>query len=395
MSTRAALLRRMIGLCLIFACIAGLTVLKGCADKSTDPDPDSQFKQDCENTGGTIVGSGGGKITVDQTWADCPIEGLTIDILPESGDFIGCFSADVTQCNWELPPGFTQYCEGQFGYDALSVFYERKYEDFKQWSPFKMVLSVPIQDISYDPDAMEILCGFYYDDEKDTWPVVLPAQIDTLIDTTMTIKFMYDTFDPVWVNDRTDWCWGVVDLNQADYDETLKPLLESIHGSDQWSALEEYLLDFYQDIVDWDWTVSCADIYHLRDVILEDMRAETEAGLLEFQSQLGDKCGPCQLTTAELFEDAVTYIELKAKIWYWELWVSSDANYRIKFMCLIHLWRLYDELYLGDLCNFECLIEEIKLHYPDFLNDLLGYYVSVFTINLINVWIEKGYIDCD
>lgn len=394
MNARAAFSRRTISLCLIIACIAGLTILNCCTDKSTDPKPADRFERDCEDFGGTIVDSGGGEITVDQSWGDCTIDDLTIEVLPESGDFIGCFSAEVFQCNEALPSGFTQYCEGPYGYDALAFHYMRKYEDFTQWSPFKMSMSVPVQDISYDPDAMEILCSFYYDEEKDTWPVVLPTHIDTIIDTTMTIEFTYDTFDPAFVNDRVDWCWGVVSLNQADYDETLKPLLESIHGSDQWSDLEEYLGNLYQDIIERDWTMSCADVYHLRDVILEDMRSETEANLLDFQLQIGNECGPCQLTTAKLFEDAVTYIKLKVQIWYYELWIDKVKETYIQLFAMMHLWQIYDELYLGDLCNFECLIQEIQLYHPGFLNDLLGYYFSSFTINLINVWIEKGYINC-
>jgi len=150
-----------------------------------------------------------------------------------------------------------------------------------------MHMSIPVDNIPFDPDSTEILCAFYYDAARDTWSIVPPAEVDESAGM-MTVVTPYKRY----------WNWGKVRLYEANRDMTLKPLLESIAGDDQISDVEQYITDVYQELVAEDWDATCESVSILRGAF-EDLRSQKVANLQVFQDELGGICGPCHLTTSE------------------------------------------------------------------------------------------------
>jgi hypothetical protein len=241
-----------------------------------------------------------------------------------------------------------------------------------------MRMSLPVESISFEPDSSKVLAACYHDESRDTWAMVLPVAVG---DSTMTVETPY----------RRLWNWGVLDLREADYEETLRPLLEEIHGHDEWVDIEAEIRDLYEQNVYEDWDASCTTILALRDQFY-GQAMDARAILLGIQSEIDHDCGPCNVYSGAFLDEALEYISLKVREWvyiqlFWE-WIGDFPS----LLALGHLTFVWEEL--AKTCDYSCLMPMLRENHPEFWSTYFKYLFNVLCYEVIQFGLETGYYDC-
>ena len=357
---------------------SGLFILLTCFGCSEDSDNASPTPDDleadslrCLSLGGDPAGPDGGEFTFEDPRYLSP--GVRIEVLPGGLDFMACFKprvANIPEADY-YPSGFQEHVRWRcLDLNPLGA------EIYLQ--AMNMRLSLPVEGISFEPDSSEVLAACYYDGSRDTWAMVLPKAAG---DSTMVVESPY----------RRLWNWGVLNLDEADYEETLKPLLEGIHGHDEWAAIEAEILDLYEQSIPEDWDASCATILALRDEFYSQMM-DARTLLLGIQSEIGNDCGPCNVYSGTFLDEALEYIWLRVRQW---TWMNLVLEYGINLAgCIAAAQLLYVSDDLARMCDYSCLMPVLRENYPDFWSIYYRYLFNAIGYQLIEFGLESGYYDC-
>ncbi len=370
MMTRANIIPSLKCTGLICLCALSMNTITGCGDKRVEylDNPHQEY----------IIGPEGGvvKFTDPECWAS----GVIVEIPPGALDHDRWFWITTNHRTY-LPAGF----RGVVRNDCFAIETGGNPPD-----SLELHITFPTEGISCIPDSLEILCPFYYHEGNQAWQPLLPtALFDTTM--TMTLKTTY----------RERWSWGVVALDELNDEQTLTLFMEDIHGEEEWSellALISQIKDEIEGSYEDEWDMSCPGIITLRDMF-DNLRARSEENLGNFQSQLGNLCGTCNVTTLEFFDEMVGYIRLRVRMWFFEQWLFSvggpggqfgSYNIFCKIMAMINLLVIYEEINALN-CDFYCLRE---ISPPEFWRELFKYYLAIVCRSLIDLAIEYEIIEC-
>ena len=356
----------------LFMSAAAFFLSCGGCEKNSVPEPDPTIDSlMCVEGGGQVVGPCGGTVTFSDSTYD--VQGLEAEFQPGCTDHYLCFYPRIAQTPITdyYPSGFEEHVRWRCL--ELGDYY---YEAYPQ--VINMRLSLPVEDISFEPDSSEVLVACYYDRTRDTWTMVMPKAAG---DSTIIVE---STF-------RQYWNWGVLNLEEADYEQTLKPLLEGIHGHDEWAAIEAEIQAMYEQIIDEDWDLSCATIIAIRDQFYSQaMDARTT--LMGIQAEIDQDCGPCNVYSGQFIWDMVDYIGLYLQDYFWTQMALENGFNFVGVLSLIRLWMVWDDM--ARMCDYHCLMPLLRENYPDFWSIYFRYLFNALGYQLIECGLDSGYYDC-
>jgi hypothetical protein len=346
---------------LVIVFVAGATV-SGCGNDISESD--SNDEECCP----WCTGPDGGVIEIDNP--DSFAFGAKIEVPPGAWDHCRALQVeDIYSYTPPFPAGFYAYRGYRTSFD---VFAGGDVPD-----SLYMEITFPIADVT-PLDSTEIAAAFYYDEVAETWRIVLPDEID---DQEMLVKsHLY----------RKKWSWGFVSILEADFQESLAPLLEDLHGQQQWSQLVSELDSIYNALTQEDLDLSCASLDFVEG-FFEALKSEARAALQAHQASIGNSCGTCDILTSEFHAGFAKFIELNIQYFFLELmFVETGPNLLIMAYGINRLCEIQVEI--DNLaCDYKCYFSNAT---SDFWGNLAAYYISSAVLFAIDYAKTSGYVSC-
>jgi hypothetical protein len=328
----------------------------------------------CVEGGGWAAGPNGGELVYQD---DPTYETLIVRIEAQPGglEHMACFGPRVAK-----PAEAIRFPSGYSGYFIGACFDLNPAHSETILQDLELRMSLPIPSTLSESDSMDVLCAFYYDEDRGTWSMTLPTAVD---ESTMTVETRYRRF----------WNWGVVDIFEADYELSLEPLLKDLFGDETWSALEAAIHELYYTVLDPEVEMTCGRIYVIRNTLLMEMHSDSEAYLDDVYERLYAGCGPCPLTSKEFVNNLAKYVVLKMSAYFFEYvfyGIHGDELTHYADLMLMPAFLQAISYYMLD-CNYECIFVIADV---DFWINLFEFHFSQVLMDLIDAGMEGGYIDC-
>lgn len=328
----------------------------------------------CVEGGGWAAGPNGGEFVYqdDPTYKTLIVR---IEAQPGGLEYMGCFRPQVAK-----PAEAIRLPDGYSGYFIGACFDLNPASSESILQNLELRMSLPIPDAMSERDSMDVLCAFYYDEDRSTWSITLPTAVD---ESTMVVEAPY----------RRLWSWGVVDLFEADCDLSLKPLLMGLFGDETGSALESAVYELLYTVFDPQVELTCERISFVRDILLTEIQSETEAYLDSVYVRLYAGCGPCPLTSREFVNNLAQYVVTKTYAYFYEnIFYEAHGDFVLHVLnnMMIPGYLQAISYYMLN-CNYECIF---LLSDNDFWINLFWYHVAQVCMDLIDAGLEGGYIDC-
>jgi len=328
----------------------------------------------CVENGGWAAGPNGGEFVYQD---DPTYETLIVRIEAQPGvlEHMACFHPTTS-----YPFGASRIPRGYSGYFIGRCFDLNPAGSETFLQDLELRMSLPIPSWLSERDSMDVLCAFYYDEDRGTWSITLPTVDD---ESTMIVETQYRRF----------WNWGFVDLFEADCDLSLKPLLMGLFGDETGSALESAIHELLYTVFDPQVELTCERISFVRNTLLTEIQAETEAYLNYEYDRLYAGCGPCPLTSKEFVNNLANYVVMETCVYFYEyIFYGAHDDFVLHVLnnMMIPAYLQAISYYMLN-CNYECIF---LLADNDFWINLSWYHVAQVSMDLIDAGMEKGYIDC-
>jgi hypothetical protein len=328
----------------------------------------------CVEIGGWAVGPSGGEFVYQD---DPTYETLIVRIEAQPGglEYMACFSPETAS-----PAEAIRFPDGYSGYFIGACFDLDPASSETILQNLELRMSLPIPSTLSERDSTDVLCAFYYDEDRSTWSITLPTAVD---ESTMTVETPYQRI----------WNWGVVDFSEADCDLSLKPLLKGLFGDETGSALESAIHEMLYTVFDPEVELTCERISFVRNTLLTEIHSESEAYLDSVYTRLYAGCGPCPLTSKEFVNNLARYLVMEMGVYFFEYVYSGIHGDE-----WLHMWdSMMIPVYLQAIsyymlnCNYECIF---LLADNDFWINLFWFHVAQVCMDLIDAGIDEGYINC-
>jgi hypothetical protein len=298
-------------------------------------------------------------------------DGVRVAVQP--GDWEGCWHLEVSPFfHIFFPDGFETY-DPPDNTDPLPVsFLIRQYGQVPD--TIELELSLPAAGM-LPPGLMQLPAAFWEDETADTWRIVLVDAVegDRLIVRTSKPTNEYEE----------QWSWGYIQLDEADYAESLAPLMAELYGDSEWAEIQLELQQLYDAYVKGR-PLSCNTLSILED-LFTDVKSNIEVQLVNYQQGAGAACGACDVRTWAFVDEFVEYVELRALDWFWTQFLLNADGWAVLFPAikLGQVWDALDSL----SCNYRCFFEN---GYPGLGGDLASYWVSGAIVKLAD-WSQDEY----
>lgn len=347
------------------AVLTAVLVLSSCGD---DEEPTGWEDTNC-------IGPEGGTETLDEGF----LEGVQVRVAP--GAWQDCWTVWLRTETTFTTPNFPDGLEGYEG--VLSGSLNMQISRMTSWdtsvpAPDSMDMSIifPVADLT--TEVGEVLTAFRWDEDAGIWRMALPDTLDDM-------RLVVDTYDH-----QPLWTWGTVDLTEADFDLYVSPAMDDMIGTESWARVQQELEDLHDTIVSEQLGISCSNLASIRSAFA-GMRDQAEVNLQTFQNGLGGLCGECDVTDVAFYESILEYWKLRAQSYIAQLFLIENSPHWIVSI-FGHLMVASYESAMDQLpCEFLCFFGEGT---TEFYVDLSIFYASIVTIELIDFFIQMGYIDC-
>ncbi|MFO7610483.1 MAG: hypothetical protein R6X35_15055 [Candidatus Krumholzibacteriia bacterium] len=343
---------------------AGLLLCSCQDDGPSGPIPDP----DC-------IGTAGGTVAVtDTTDLLC---GVSLGVAPETWQ--QCWSVYLFYRSTFSTPDFPAGLEGYEGWLTGGVDLAIGREAAAGWveapEPLEFELTFPVRDLVAGPG--EKLVAFRYDDEAGRYRLALPLRQDA---TGLTVKAHHH---------RQLWTWGKVDLEEVDFDTYLAPVMEELHGAGDWLEIQAELDRLQAEALEGRRALTCLALTTTRNALL-DVAGTAAVNVRSIQDALGGRCGVCDATSPEFYDELAEYLQLRAQQLITEFFLGNSRNVLIQIYGFIMCE--YMEYCVAQLdCDYECFADAVTV---EFYGQLARHYVCTVMAGLIDWYIAMGYVDC-
>ncbi len=243
-------------------------------------------------------------------------------------------------------------------------------------------IALPLVEGTAPPGPAQFLAAFRWDGLTQGWRIVLPEEV---IDNQMIVRSTGTTSEI-----EEQWAWGLIQIDEVDYDESLAPLLDDIYGGDEWAQIVAELEAIQEMSVD---TLSfdCSAFPAIKSAFA-GLKDEVEVPLLAYVNMLKNDCGSCDFRDEIFISEFAEYVQLSGQEWFWEQVVFGDALAQRKTkgivqlfgaLRLLNIWEQLSSL----TCDYDCFFDR---GYSGMGNDLAIYYVSQMIVDLVP-WAQSHY----
>lgn len=286
--------------CSVAVCGDGMRVAGEECDGPEDSACPGQCRADCTCGNGDAccpwcTGPAGGVIEV--TDPDSAAYGVRVEVPPGTWQDCRAFGilAPAQHSTRFMPAGYYPY-RGRRLEPVFEIDVGGEHD-----SPLYMEISLPIQDMSLEPG--QIPSAFYYDDNAERWRIIVPNEIDSSV---MVIRSQLSA---------RLWSWGKASLFEIDVTEELDPVVQELFGNDAWNQLATDLEDLYHSAIPDAFSPTCANVMAQLQ-FFDDLFADTAARVEASRKSLEERCGYCDITTLEFFDEYVEHVKLTIHEWF-------------------------------------------------------------------------------
>jgi len=367
---------------LVFFVVVGLLgAIPACDDEPPFalPDPcDRIGDPDFTGPGYGVIGPDGG--VIEQSDPANRLFGVKVEVPP--GAWEDCWEVSI---QYETIFGTPDYPDGyvpferpdpsgavdiDIGLSTLSGFYRSP-------DPLPIQLSFPMAGIQ--PEPIEVRTGYLFDEAQETWRIVFP---DALSPDRLGISSA--THEPLF-------SWGLINLNDVDFDAHVAPAMEENLGTETWTEFQEAVDELYRQGLEEQNLRMCIGLDLAEDILIGLQQSATES-VLELQMLID--CGECNPITTEFYEGIRDYILLNIEAMIAEMVIDVIPGGLITFPLKLAAY--------GWLLSVEAAIEALPCDYPCFVRrappiiyvHVAIYYGAEGMLDLINWYRNSEYIMC-
>jgi hypothetical protein len=244
------------------------------------------------------IGAAGGTAAVTDT--SDQLCGVSLGVAPEAWQ--QCWSVYFFYRSTFTTPNFPAGLEGYAGWLTGGLDLEIGRETAAGWveapEPLEFELTFPVRDLVAGPG--EKLVAFRYDDQAGLYRLALPVRLDAA---GLTVEAR---------RHGQLWTWGKVDLEEVDFDTYLAPLMEELHGAGGWLEIQAELDRLQAEALEGRRALTCLALTTVRSALL-DVAATAAGNVRAIQDAMGGRCGSCDATSPEFYDELAEYLQLRAQ----------------------------------------------------------------------------------
>lgn len=325
--------------------LVGLSaVVPACDDEGPRalPEPcDRIGDPDFNGPGYGVIGPDGG--AVEETDPASPLFGVKVEVPPGAWD--DCWEVVIRYetifSTPDYPDGFVPFerpdpsgaVDIDIGLSTLSGFYRSP-------DPLPIQLSFPMTQIQ--PEPVEARTGYFYDEAQQTWRIVFPEALSS-----DRLGISSATHEPLF-------SWGLINLNDVDFDAHVAPAMEESLGTETWAEFQRAVDEAYRQSLEAQNLRMCLGL-DLAEAILIGLRQSAEEQILALEMLID--CGECNPITPEFYEGIRDYILLNVEAMIAELVIDVIPGGLVTFPLKLagYAWLLSVEAAIEALpCDYPC-----------------------------------------
>lgn len=350
------------------AVAVGVALLTACDDGHEAPLPepcDRIGHPDFTAPGQGVIGPEGGIVEGIEELA-----GVTVEV--PAGAWDGCWEVRIRYEGIfdapDYPEGFVPFERpAPTGAVEIEIGLTDSHGEFVPASePMPFTLSFPMDIVAVVTAGPEdIPAAFFTDEAHAAWNIELPRSHDT---ERLTVETS---------SQGALWSWGVVDLEDVDFDQHMRPALDRYAGGDSLFEVEAALADLARQVEEQSWALDCIGLGLAEDFFLGIRNGLHDALVVEAN---GLGCGVCDVTTAQFREQLLEWLRYRIMLELVD--VIAGCNTGSAVGCVVVslglevLSAMITEVLsatLGHDCNYACLFDEAE---PTLWASLALYWLS-------------------
>ncbi|MBW1757177.1 MAG: hypothetical protein JRJ80_13525 [Deltaproteobacteria bacterium] len=367
---------------LAFLVLLGLlSTVPACDDEPPRvlPDPCERVGHpDFTGPGYGVIGPQGG--VVEETDPSSPLFGVRVEV--PAGAWDECWEVYIQYesifSTPDYPDGYVPFerpdpsgaVQIEIGLSTLSGFYPAP-------DPLPIQLSFPMDKIQ--PEAIEVRAAYFYDEEQQDWRIVFPKAMSA---------------ERLWVESSTHaqlWSWGLINIDEADFDRHVAPAMEDYYGSETWAEVQAAIDEIYRQGLEQQDLLICAGLDFAEGFFIGAREAAGE-NVQELQVSLD--CGDCNAVSTEFYEEFVDYIKLNIQAMLAEMFVEVIPGGLVTFplkLAAFAMWMSIEAAIDNLACDYDCFFSRA---HPLIYVNVAVYYGSEGILEVIERYRNSDYISC-
>lgn len=360
---------------LVVFATGSVLLLGGCSGEDKNaPDPNAACVPAAD---GTLrgIGPAGGEIVYSEPGHAS--DGLTVRVAP--GAWEECWEVRIDR--WgassspSYPKGFLPF-ESPAASGHFLIFISGGFDSRGNWREVPeikpMELLFPRHTI--EPGDSEILAVFLWDDAQNDWTVHPPATLDERF---LTINV---------TGQVSRYSWGRIHLGSVDFDKYLAPVVETMHGTENWQSIDRQVDQIIAELGPL--RFDCITLRALRNYFSE-LEPRSYAALHEIQNRI--RCGACDATTPEFYAELNKFVNLHFYSMMMDLIFGNSRVFALQLYAVFY--SMHSDHQLRQLqCDFECFSRSVD---ATFYLHLSANYLSRSIVAIIDELLEFGIIRCN
>ncbi len=355
---------RLLRVFIVFSLILSLSILFSCGG-GDDLDLSSGWTMPDNSV---TIGASGGEVS--ETDSSSPIYGAKVTVPAGALTQDRSFEIDEKFFRYPLPDGFIPYPSSNACFELI-VSGEKPYG-------LNLTISFPVKGMTVADN--EKACAIVYDSRAGKWIILTPDSIDT---NTMTIATTY----------RDYWMWGKMNLDVIDREYVIGAAKER-YGENVWNSAVDSIATAINELNKLRIDKTCSTWTESRNKLRNELIPHERDILEQYQIQLGNTCGACDLLSAEFGFELTNYTAAKIAILshdIWELMTGGKAGYLPVVSDIDFLFDLEKFVALAFIesqkCQYDCVSKNLGLavyaHYSI-------YYTYMIAHLFVTIVIEEG-----
>jgi hypothetical protein len=351
-----------------------------------DDEPPRTLPSPCERVGHPdftgpgygVIGPQGG--VVEETDPSSPLFGVRVEV--PAGAWDECWEVYIQYesifSTPDYPDGYVPFerpdpsgaVQIEIGLSTLSGFYPAP-------DPLPIQLSFPMDGIQ--AQAVDVRAAYFFDDERQTWRIVFPRTMST---------------DRLWVASSSHaqlWSWGLINIDEVDFDQHVAPAMEDYYGSETWAEVQAAIDEIYRQGLEQQDLLVCAGLDFAEGFFIGAREAAGD-NVQELQVSVG--CGDCNAVSAEFYEEFVDYIKLNIQAMLAEMFVDVIPGGLVTFplkLAAFAMWMSIEAAIDNLACDYDCFFSRA---HPLIYVNVAVYYGSEGILEVIDRYRNSDYITC-